>query len=95
MAKSEFAPDFTWGRILRVWWAWAWRVIIFSAVLGFILGAIGGAIVGAAGRPDLGAPVGTVLGWVGSIPVSLYVLGIVLRKRYKHFSLKVVPHGAG
>jgi hypothetical protein len=64
-------------------------------VLGFVLGAIGGFIVGAAGRPDLGAPVGAVLGWLGSIPVTLFVLGIVLRKRYRQFSIKVVTQGAG
>jgi hypothetical protein len=95
MANSEFAPEFTWGRVLRIWWAWFWRAGIFSVVLGFLLGAIGGFIVGASGRPDLGAPVGAALGGLGSVPVSLFVLGIVLRKRYRQFSIKVVPHGAG
>jgi len=95
VATSEFAADFTWGRVFHIWWAWLWRAVVFSMVLGFVLGAIGGFIVGAAGRPDLGAPVGAVLGWLGSIPVTVYVLGIVLRKRYRQFSIKVVTHSAG
>ena len=95
MAKSEFAADFTWDRIVRIWWALLWRATVYSAIVGGVLGAIGGFIVGVAGRPELGASVGAVLGWLGSIPVSLLVLGIALRKRYGQFSIKVIPHGAG
>ena len=95
MARSEFAADFTWGRVIRIWWAWMWRVVVLGFLVGAILGGIGGFIVGASGRPDLGASVGAMLGWLGSIPVSLYVLGIVLRKRYRQFSIKVVTEGAG
>jgi hypothetical protein len=80
---------------MRIWWALIWRRVVFSTILGVILGASGGFIVGAAGRPDLGAPVGAVLGWLGSIPVSVLVLGIVPRKRYRQFSIRVIPHGAG
>lgn len=94
MAKSEFAADFTWGRIIRIWWAFIWRGILYGAILGGVLGGIGGLIVGMAGRPDLGAIVGAALGWLGSIPVSLLVLGIALRKRYRQFSIKLMPHGA-
>ena len=71
MMNSDSAIDITWERVLTVWWAFFWRFAIYAMVLGFVLGFVGGAIVGLLGRPDLGAPVGAVLGWLGSVPISL------------------------
>lgn len=96
MADSEFASDVTLERVLSVWWAFVWRATVYSMLLGLVLGFMGGAVVGAAGRPDLGASVGALLGWLGSIPVSFVVLRIVLKKRYGSFSIRLMPNsGAG
>jgi uncharacterized membrane protein len=94
MAKSEFASDVTRGRLLTIWWAYLWRTVIYSMLLGFILGFSGGVIVGVVGRPDLGGSIGALLGSLGSIPVSLVVMSIVLKKRYTSFSIRLVPHSS-
>ena len=93
MANSEFESEVTWERVLPVWWAFMWRGSLYGMLLGFFLGFCGGLIVGFAGRPDLGAPVGALLGWLGTIPVTLVVMSIVLKKRFGTFSIKLVPHG--
>ena len=67
-------------RLLAIWWSMTWRFLIVSVILGFVLGAIGGGIVGAAGHPELGAAVGAILGWIGSIPASMWSLGAALKK---------------
>jgi hypothetical protein len=59
-------------------------------VVGFILGAIGGVVVGVMGKPDLGAMVGGILGYLGSIPVSIYVMKVILNKKYNKFSIALV-----
>jgi ABC-type xylose transport system permease subunit len=94
MVKSEFASDVTWERVLSIWWAFVWRTVIYGMLLGLVLGFIGGFIVAAIGRPDLAATVGAFLGWLGSVPVSIVVMSIALKKRYAAFSIRLSPHGA-
>lgn len=94
MADSEFASDVTLERVLSVWWAFLWRTALYGMILGVALGFIGGFVVGAAGRPDLGAPVRALLGWLGSIPVSFVVMSIVLKKRYGSFSIRLLPQSS-
>ena len=77
-------------RVLPVWWALMWRIVLFGALVGAFLGFCGGLIVGAAGHPELGAAVGALLGWLGSIPVSFVVLKVVLRKRFNGFRIRFV-----
>ena len=51
-------------------------------LIGAFMGLVGGVIVGAAGHPELGAPVGALLGWLVGIPVSIVVLRKVLLMRF-------------
>ncbi len=88
---DEAGDGVTWSQTLSIWWAVVWRATVLSTVAGFVLGFIGGFIVGVAGRPDLGAAVGGVLGWLGSVPVSILVLKHVLDKRYRTFTIELVP----
>jgi hypothetical protein len=94
MGKSEFASDVTWERVLSIWWAFLWRAVIYSTLIGFVLGFVGGIVVAVLGRPDLGGPVGAVLGSIGAVPVSLIVISIVLKKRYGSFSVRLLPHNS-
>ena len=82
--------EVTWERTLSIWWSYAWRCVLFSMLLGAFLGFCGGFIVGIAGRPDLGAAVGALLGWLGGIVMSFVVLRIVLRKSFTEFSIRLV-----
>lgn len=58
----------------------------------FYLGSHCGIVVGILGKPELGPRLGGALGYLVQIPVSMVVLRMVLRKRYKRFSIRLVPH---
>jgi hypothetical protein len=81
----------SWDYVLPLWWAFFWRASVLSCLVGLVLGAIGGFIVGMLRLPPLaGGIVGGVLGWAGSIPVSILVFRHVLGKKYKSFSIQFV-----
>jgi len=82
--------EITLERVLSIWWSFAWRCAVFAALTGAVLGFMGGFVVGLAGHPELGGAVGALLGWLAGIPVSIAVLGVVLRKRYSGFSIKLI-----
>jgi ABC-type nitrate/sulfonate/bicarbonate transport system permease component len=83
--------EVTWGTTLRVWWSYVWRSALFSMLLGFVLGLIGGIIVGiVGGTHQTASNVGAILGYLGSIPVSIWVLKKILSKKYKEFSVALV-----
>jgi len=82
--------EVTWKKTLRVWWSYVWRCMIFSMILGAILGFIGGVVVAMMGKPEMGGIVGGVLGYIGTIPVSIYVLKKILDKKYKSFSVALI-----
>ena len=79
-----------WENTLTIWWSFIWRTILLGALLGGVLGFFGGVFVGVMGRPDWGGPVGAILGYLGSIPVSIYVMRKILQKPYKIFSIWLV-----
>lgn len=84
--------EVTWSHTLTVWWSYVWRCAVFSMLLGFVLGIIGGIVVGVMGKPEIGGMVGGILGYLGSIPVSIYILKTILNKKYKTFSIALVSH---
>lgn len=89
LSSADFL-EVTLEHTLAIWWSYVWRFVVFSAVAGLLLGACGGFIVGSVGRPDLGAPVGALLGWMGSVIMSFVVFRIVLCKTFSSFSIKLV-----
>jgi hypothetical protein len=64
--------------------------MLVGILVGFVLGFIGGFIVFAAGKPDLARAIGAILGWLGSIPVSIWALKTALSKKHDGFSLVLV-----
>ena len=86
MSEVELTLEHT----LTIWWSFIWRMVLASMVLGFVLGFIGGVIVGAMGHPQLGTPVGALLGWLGSIPVSIWALRAALAGKYGGHRLALV-----
>ena len=74
--------DVTLEKTLSIWWSLIWRTTLVSMVGGAILGGLGGAVVGAAGHPEAGAAVGGILGWLTSIPASMWALHAALRKKH-------------
>ncbi|GAB1233607.1 hypothetical protein UT4_20770 [Ferrigenium sp. UT4] len=82
--------ELTLEKTLPVWWAFVWRSTLVSMLAGFVLGGIGGFIVGASGNPQLGGTVGALLGWLASIPVSIWALKAALSKTYGNFSIALI-----
>ena len=67
-----------------------WRAVLVSMLVGAFLGFIGGFIVVAAGWPELVGAVGALLGWLGSIPVSIWALKAALSKKHGGYSVALV-----
>jgi hypothetical protein len=94
MAVSKYADEITNARVLRVWWAMIWRAMLSSALAGLFAGGLAGFIAGLLGRVDLAGLAGATAGWVVSIPISFYILRLVLRKQFGGFSVRFVAEGA-
>jgi hypothetical protein len=83
--------EVTWNRALTVWWSLAWRGLLF----GFLAGLLAGFIIGFFGRL-LGIDRGLVnslsklAGIVVSIPVGMWVVRVVLRKKFSEFRITLV-----
>jgi hypothetical protein len=83
--------EVTWGRALKVWWSLAWRALLFGGIGGFIAGAIIGAIAGAMGvAPATIANLGSLAGFLISIPIGMWVVRNVLRKSWSDFEIVLV-----
>lgn len=82
--------EITLEKILPVWWAFVWRAMLVTMLVGFVLGGIGGFIAGASGNPRLAGTVGALLGWLASIPVSIWALKAALSKNYGSFSIALI-----
>jgi len=65
--------------------------MIGGAIFGSILGGLGGFIVGVAGIVQYAALVGGILGYVAGTVWSMFVVRMMLRKKYSGFRLALVP----
>ena len=65
---------------LPIWWSFIWRVTLGGMIAGGIMGAIGGLVMGLMGHADKAASAGMLLGWLVSIPVSIWSLRAALIK---------------
>jgi len=93
--------DVTFGRALRIWWAFTWRAVLFSFVLGAAAGAIIGIVIPIVG-PQLGLqdPNGTIqgvaqiVGGLLGIAMSIWAVKLSLSKRdFGGFRVVLVPLG--
>lgn len=86
--------EITWGRVVRVWWAYAWRnfvavlaAVLIGGILGFVLGVILG-IVGIAPNTIkvVTAPLGAIIG----LALSIIPMKMILGKDFGQFRLVLV-----
>lgn len=90
---TPFTSDYleiTWDRVLVLWWGYTWRMTAFGFVLGVMLCFFGISLADLAGYPELGRAFAILLSWLGSIPLSIVVLRLVLRKKFGEFSVCLV-----
>jgi len=78
--------EITFSRLLRIWWAYFWRHILFGGVTVLTIELLEALL-----RLDENK-------WLQSLSVvlvmaivSVLVFGIVLHKQFRHFSIRLVP----
>ena len=84
------AVELTLEKTMPIWWAFSWRAFLFSIVGGAIMGGIAGFIFGVTGNPELGGSVGSLVGFLTSIPISIWSLKVALNKKYNGISIVLV-----
>ena len=70
----------TWAQSLPVWWSFFWRAFLYSMVFGAIAGGLAGFVVGLQGAPEQGGYVGSIAGWIMSIPASMLAFKQAIQK---------------
>ena len=79
--------DVCWRRVISVWWLLGWRYI---ALWGAGIGSLGLMYAHFNGH-KWAAPTSVLMGFLWSVPVSLWITGRALRKRYKSFRIALLP----
>ena len=77
-------------KVLSIWWSMVWRTLLTSTVGGALLGGGVGFILGLTGLGDSAGAVGAILGWLISIPCSIWGLNSALHKKHKGYALRLV-----
>lgn len=76
----------TWGRTISIWWCWMWRstvALLVAVSLAIPLAGLG-----------IPAPIAGLLANLLVLPIVLVIFRSVLRKRYRGFTIKLIPTGA-
>ena len=86
VAPETIYLEVTFKRALSIWWAYFWRHMLYGGAAAFVVGRLVGL-----GGSHLLLSLSTVL--VVAL-VSMLVLGIVLHRQFRHFSIRLVaaPH---
>lgn len=84
--------DISLGRLLRIYWLFAWRGVLGSVLIGFVLGFATGFVLGGLGGTltqtrTISGAVGLVVGLIWSI----VCLRMALSKKYSDFRIVLAP----
>ena len=83
--------EITIGRLLRIFWLFAWRATIGGAIAGGIVGFVIGFVMGAAGSAhEHVALVNSLAGLVAGTIWSIVVLKMALEKQYQDFRIALI-----
>ena len=83
--------ELTWGRTIKVWWSLMWRGWLFAFIAAFIVGiivAIVRAIIGF--DQGTGVLVSTLGGFLIGLLIGMWVVKIILNKKYSDFRIALV-----
>jgi hypothetical protein len=78
--------EVTWGRAIKVWWSLAWRWLIFLVVVALVL------VVDLMFLP--GEEIGLMFPYVAVIPMSIWIVKLVLGTAYSDFPLVLLVREA-
>ena len=77
-------------QIFSIWWSFMWRGMLVTLFIALILGAIGGFVMAWIGRPEDSGPVGRIIGWLVSLPVSVWALKAALTTKHGGYTVMLV-----
>lgn len=83
--------EVTFGRVLRIWFAWIWRALLFAMLGGSFAGFLVGfaaAMLGVA--PQKVAYVNLGIGAILGLYFSVWSLGKVLKKKFPTFRIALI-----
>jgi hypothetical protein len=86
--------EVTWGRTIKVWWAYAWRnllALVIGVIAASILGFVVGFALGAAGVASSTIKAVTLpLGFIAGIAFSIIPMKLILGRNFGEFRLALV-----
>jgi hypothetical protein len=85
VASETTYLELTFRRALCIWWAYFWRNMLYGGSAVLIVGFLEG-LAGLVGRRLLLS----LSAFLVLAAVSMCVLGIVLHKQFRHFSIRIV-----
>ena len=85
IASEPVYLELTFRRLMCIWWAYFWRHMLYGAPLVIIVGFLEG--FAGLGGSHLLLSLSAVLVMAA---VSICVLGVVLHKQFRHFSIRIV-----
>jgi hypothetical protein len=92
VATNPATVDITFRQAAAVWWAVFWRMVILGLGTGFVVGLIEGAVGALVGMPSTTIRIlTTASGFILGLPVSIYAVKLGLRKRYREFTICLIP----
>lgn len=88
----------TFNRTARIWWAWAWRSLLFGGAAG-LFGSVVLSLSGILEHVSQNAAqyVGMAVGIAVAVPVGIWVFQMILEKDFGEFRIRLVrkaPPGA-
>jgi len=85
--------EVTWGRAIRVWWAYLWRnliAIVAAVVAGGVAGGVLGFVLSAAGVPiEAIRVVSMAIGGTIGLVISVVPIKLILNKDFGEFRLSL------
>jgi hypothetical protein len=95
--SDAVAPDLTFleptfKRAAIVYWAFLWRVILLATGAGVVAGLIEGFMNAAVGlSATIVRLLPSVVGVLVCVPIGIYAVQLVLRKRFGEFTIRLLP----
>ena len=83
--------EVTWLLATKVWWSFIWRASLFSIVTGLLLAVVLGVITVSLGyTADDVRLYNTLIGGLLGIGISIWVMKMILSKKFKGYSLAIL-----
>jgi len=84
IASEPAYLELTFRRVMCIWWAYFWRHMLYGGAAALTVGFLEG-LAGLGGHLLFSLSTAVVMA-----AVSMVVLGVVLHKQFRHFSIRIV-----